>query len=263
MFKTACGTVGYTAPEVIKREPYNDKVDIWSAGIILYTMVTGHLPFLHENLQEVYQQIISKDPYFPPNLSKEMVDLISLLLNKEPNERPSFEDIFEIPIVAKTVSEHSNIVNYLLQQPLRESTNKSNSDLNEDKSYEEDINENEAKNREKDHIFLTCTKNEIASRIRNLMKLKSTLMNNGLITNSNSVEQIAFPRKVFRPIPRIASSKHQGVKIVSIPFPVRINSPPVKIIPNKNQAIMIPTVSNQIALPNMQIFQPHLRRSTF
>ncbi|OHT07725.1 AGC family protein kinase [Tritrichomonas foetus] len=117
LFETACGTVNYAAPEVIKRELYSHKVDVWSSGIILYAMVTGKLPFFHENLQETYRQIVNDEPCFPSHLSPQMVELISLLLTKSPEKRPSFDQIFNLPIMANAVQEYSDLVNFLLYPP--------------------------------------------------------------------------------------------------------------------------------------------------
>ena len=39
------GTAYYLAPELVQREPYDTKVDIWSAGVIIYYLITGEFPF--------------------------------------------------------------------------------------------------------------------------------------------------------------------------------------------------------------------------
>ena len=62
----ACGTPFYVAPEVIhpKKLPYNEKVDLWSAGVILYVMFCGYLPFKlkpDEPLSVLYKQILYSD----------------------------------------------------------------------------------------------------------------------------------------------------------------------------------------------------------
>ena len=41
-----CGTVGYVAPEVLKDQAYNHKADIFSAGVILFILLTGEMPFI-------------------------------------------------------------------------------------------------------------------------------------------------------------------------------------------------------------------------
>jgi serine/threonine protein kinase len=43
------GTLGYVAPEVMKKEPYNFSCDLWSLGCIIYALLSGSLPFDHEN----------------------------------------------------------------------------------------------------------------------------------------------------------------------------------------------------------------------
>jgi len=45
---THTGTEAFTAPEMFTRAIYNEKVDIWSAGCVLYTMLSGYQPFYHE-----------------------------------------------------------------------------------------------------------------------------------------------------------------------------------------------------------------------
>jgi 5'-AMP-activated protein kinase catalytic alpha subunit len=58
LLKTPCGSPCYAAPEVIAGEPYEPlKVDIWSAGITLFAMVCGYLPFDEENKATLYQKI--------------------------------------------------------------------------------------------------------------------------------------------------------------------------------------------------------------
>lgn len=47
---TKTGTVAFSAPEIFKDNDYNEKVDIWSAGIVLYMMLCGQQPFDHENV---------------------------------------------------------------------------------------------------------------------------------------------------------------------------------------------------------------------
>ena len=89
LFSTFCGSLPYLSPEVILKESYSSSIDLWSAGIILYTIVVGRLPFFHNNLNILIQLILDTNPEFPSNLSLELIDLLKNLLNKDKNKRIS------------------------------------------------------------------------------------------------------------------------------------------------------------------------------
>ena len=54
---TACGTPGYVAPEIINGVGYGKEVDLWSLGVILYTLLCGYPPFYEENNSELFKMI--------------------------------------------------------------------------------------------------------------------------------------------------------------------------------------------------------------
>jgi calcium-dependent protein kinase len=86
------GTTDYMAPEVF-RGVYDEKCDLWSAGVILYMLVSGCLPFPCPNEEEAERNICNGKFSFPNDIfakvSKECKDLITKLLNKNQNSRPS------------------------------------------------------------------------------------------------------------------------------------------------------------------------------
>lgn len=65
--KTCAGTSLYMAPEVIKKQ-YSYKCDLWSAGVILYIMLSGYPPFYGENDFEVFQKVTDYEYDFDGNL---------------------------------------------------------------------------------------------------------------------------------------------------------------------------------------------------
>ena len=89
---TICGTLQYIAPEIISGEGYNESVDWWSLGIIMYEMLTGKLPFKFnfDNQEEQEQNdlnIYDKKIKYPSWIEENAKDLINKLLNKDPEKR--------------------------------------------------------------------------------------------------------------------------------------------------------------------------------
>ena len=97
LFRTGCGSPEYSAPEIIENKEYTTSVDIWSAGIILYAMFTGRLPFHGVNPIETFRQITTQDPFFPLGMPSDVQSIISGLLNKDPTMRFTIEDIRSHP----------------------------------------------------------------------------------------------------------------------------------------------------------------------
>lgn len=52
------GTLGYVAPEVLRKEPYSFSCDLWSFGCILYALLSGSLPFDHETQKETIRMTL-------------------------------------------------------------------------------------------------------------------------------------------------------------------------------------------------------------
>eukprot|EP00916_Digyalum_oweni_P015104 GHVL01024630.1.p1 GENE.GHVL01024630.1~~GHVL01024630.1.p1 ORF type:complete len:861 (+),score=107.62 GHVL01024630.1:31-2613(+) len=100
MSNISAGTPYYMAPEVFSRQ-FNYKCDVWSCGIIMYLMLTGHLPFDAPD-KEAYAKVVKRQTVsFPPDLfkhvSSEAVDLIKHMLTKDPNCRPSASEALQHP----------------------------------------------------------------------------------------------------------------------------------------------------------------------
>ena len=92
------GTIYYIAPEVF-RNNYNERADVWSVGIILYTMLCGHPPFCGNKEEAIKQKILhSKLQFFPKDFNKvshDAINFVKLLLTHDPHKRPSAESALE------------------------------------------------------------------------------------------------------------------------------------------------------------------------
>ncbi|CAI2176132.1 1196_t:CDS:2, partial [Funneliformis geosporum] len=95
--KTICGTLDYLAPEMAKRQTYNEKVDVWALGIICYELLVGTPPFESIGFHPTINRIIFDEVMIPDYLSREASDLITRLLQKNPENRPSMEQVLNHP----------------------------------------------------------------------------------------------------------------------------------------------------------------------
>ncbi|KAG0370733.1 hypothetical protein BGZ54_004471 [Gamsiella multidivaricata] len=95
LLESYCGSAAYTAPEIIVGKKYSGpEADIWSVGVILYTLLAGYLPFDDDNEAIVQDKIVDLDYEMPSDLfSPDAQDLIRNILKEEPKERFSVEQI--------------------------------------------------------------------------------------------------------------------------------------------------------------------------
>ena len=97
LLNSSCGSPIYAAPEMLEGKSYDGtKIDIWSLGISLYTMVCGELPFVVEDENDIYilmDKIIKGNYNIPEFLSDECKDLIKNILVTDPDKRITLEQI--------------------------------------------------------------------------------------------------------------------------------------------------------------------------
>lgn len=114
--QTFCGTVCYSAPEMLKGEKYaGEKVDVWSLGVILYALLCGELPFDEDDDNLTRAKIIGSEPKWPEHLTVDAKSLINALLSKRPLVRPSLADILAHPFLTEHAPQQQAILK--LQQP--------------------------------------------------------------------------------------------------------------------------------------------------
>ena len=94
MMSTPCGSPIYAAPEMVMNKPYKGaSADIWSAGVTLYAMVAGRLPFDDEDMQTLFYKISKGIFEMPEDISDSCKDIIKQLLTVDIDKRATFEDI--------------------------------------------------------------------------------------------------------------------------------------------------------------------------
>lgn len=92
---TMAGSFGYAAPEVMLKKGHGKPVDMWSMGVITYTLLCGYSPFRSENLADLIEEckngrVIFHERYWK-EVSKDAKDFITQLLQPDQNKRPTSE----------------------------------------------------------------------------------------------------------------------------------------------------------------------------
>nr|GEV93967.1 phosphoenolpyruvate carboxylase kinase 2-like [Tanacetum cinerariifolium] len=97
MMSGVVGTPYYIAPEILSGREYNEKVDVWSAGVILHIMLAGVPPFYGETPSETFEVVLRGNLRFPTRIfrsvSKEVKDLLRKMLCKDVSRRLSAEQV--------------------------------------------------------------------------------------------------------------------------------------------------------------------------
>ncbi|XP_030518805.2 phosphoenolpyruvate carboxylase kinase 2-like [Rhodamnia argentea] len=99
--KGVVGTPYYVAPEVVEGREYGEKVDLWSAGVVLYVMLAGFPPFNGESVAEIFGAVLRANLRFPPrafrSASATAKDLLRKMLCRDVSRRFSADQVLRHP----------------------------------------------------------------------------------------------------------------------------------------------------------------------
>jgi len=104
LFYTMCGSLTHIAPEVFRQKGYDNRVDIWALGVVLFVMLSVSYPFQDDNRNKLIEKILAgkidfdADPIWehaPLNAK----DLITLMLNIDPETRITLEQCLDHPFI--------------------------------------------------------------------------------------------------------------------------------------------------------------------
>ena len=110
--KTVCGTPIYLAPEIIKEEGHDEKVDIWCIGVLLFELITGNVPFQGNDLESLKENILHLRIAWPKDINTDAKNLIKKILKLDPGSRISLEEMLQHPFISK---HFPNAINSLIK----------------------------------------------------------------------------------------------------------------------------------------------------
>ena len=102
ILRSMCGSRPYTAPEIIKGQEYTLQVDLWSAGVCLYGMLTGNLPFHAQHGLDLSVSIVEVEPEYPDSIPPKAKALLKGLLQKDPKTRMTIDEVRRHPWITES-----------------------------------------------------------------------------------------------------------------------------------------------------------------
>lgn len=124
---TMAGSFGYAAPEVMEKKGHGKPVDMWSLGVITYTLLCGYSPFRSETMGDLIEECRNEKVIFHPrywnDVSDDAKDFIRSLLKADPKKRPTSEKALQhLWLTGQNASDHDllpEIRSYVIKARLR------------------------------------------------------------------------------------------------------------------------------------------------
>ena len=102
---TTCGTQIYHSPEMLLKKGYDTRVDIWAIGVLIFELMAGRPPFRSDGQHSMEDNIINLRINWPKTMNLLAKNLIQKILKKDPNERPTLEEILEHQFIVNNVQD--------------------------------------------------------------------------------------------------------------------------------------------------------------
>jgi serine/threonine protein kinase len=133
-----CGTPAYIAPEILKGDGYDGYTsDIWSAGVMLYAMLYGTVPFKANSMHDLHAMILKGKYILKEDITDEARDLLSSMLNVSPKLRISISEILSHPWMQRIDSYMEMFTDSEKQSILREYDYKNKNKDESDREFTE------------------------------------------------------------------------------------------------------------------------------
>ncbi|KAJ1967916.1 Calmodulin-dependent protein kinase cmk2 [Dimargaris xerosporica] len=124
---TVCGSYGYVAPEIMRRRGYGKPVDIWSLGVITFTLLCGYSPYYycetpqHMLLAMERHEVVFEKRYWW-GVSEGAKDFIRALLHPDPAKRPTAAEALRMPWLSGTTALDNDLLPDVIEQSKARST---------------------------------------------------------------------------------------------------------------------------------------------
>lgn len=121
IMREQCGTPAYIAPEIIRDRGYSGfKADLWSAGVVLYAMLYGTVPFKANNMQDLHKLILAAKYNLKDEISESAKSLLRALLEPDPVKRLTIKQVLTHPWMVDAAEEGTlQIFNHEEQEVIR------------------------------------------------------------------------------------------------------------------------------------------------